>query len=326
MNVVVTGASGFTGTHLTKALVQAGNRVRIFVRPTSSLEEFTGLDVEVVRGDIRDPTAIEQAVKGCEKVFHLAACFREAGVKDAVYHEVHVKGTEHVLRAALKHDVTHVIHCSTAGVHGHVEHPPANEEAPFNPGDIYQETKLAGEQCAISFHRQTGLPLTVIRPTGIYGPGDSRMLKFYQLVKRRRFVMLGNGKALYHFTYISDLVEGFLRAANNEQTVGQAYIIGGERYLTLQDWINMLADEVKVPHPKYRLPVGPFYAAAAVCEAVCIPLGINPPLFRRRVDIFVKDRAFDISKAKRELAYQPKVELKTGIHLTADWYRSQGWL
>src|SRR5262245_37191875 len=129
MNVVVTGASGFTGAHLTRALVQAGHRVRVFVRPTSSLNDLKE-SVEIARGDIREPQAVEQAVKSSEWVFHLAACFREAGVKDSVYHEVHVNGTENVLRAALKHNVTRVIHCSTAGVHGHIAHPPGNETAP----------------------------------------------------------------------------------------------------------------------------------------------------------------------------------------------------
>src|SRR5262249_34145916 len=161
-----------------------------------------------------------------------------------------------------------------------------------------------------AFHESAGLPVVVVRPTGIYGPGDLRMLKFYQLVQRQRFVMLGTGKALYHFTYISDLVEGFLLAAHNDKAVGQAYLIGGAQYLTLRQWVTMLAEELGVPPPRYRLPVGPFYALAAICESVCPRLGVAPPLFRRRVDIFTKDRAFDISKAQRELNFRPQVDLK----------------
>ena len=326
MTTLVTGATGFTGSHLVQALVRRGERVRVLLRPTSDLTQLAGLDVEVVRGDIRDSAAVEQAVRGADIVYHLAACFREAGAKDSVYHDVHVEGTGNVLRAACKYGVGRVVHCSTGGVHGHITNPPADENAPLNPGDIYQETKLQGEQLAFAFHKREGLPVAVVRPTGIYGPGDLRMLKFYQLVQRRRFVMLGAGRALYHFTYISDLVEGFLLAAQNEKAVGQAYLIGGERYLTLSEWVNMLAEELRVPSPRYRLPVGPFYALAAVCETVCPPLGVAPPFFRRRVDIFTKDRAFDITKAKQELNFRPQVDLKTGIHRTAEWYKEQGHL
>ena len=326
MTTLVTGATGFTGSHLTRTLVRRGERVRVLLRPSSAEGELKGLDVEVVKGDIRDALAVEQSMRGVDVVYHLAACFREAGAKDSVYHEVHVEGTRNILQAACKHGVSRVVHCSTGGVHGHIANPPANENAPLKPGDIYQETKLQGEQLAFAFYEREKLPVVVVRPTGIYGPGDLRMLKFYQLVQRRRFIMLGAGRALYHFTYISDLIDGFLLAAKNETAVGQAYLIGGEKYLTLSEWVKMLAKELGVPPPRYRLPVGPVYALAAVCETVCPPLGIAPPLFRRRVDIFTKDRAFDITKAHRELNFRPQIDLETGIHRTAEWYKEQGYL
>ena len=101
------------------------------------------------------------------------------------------------------------MHCSTVGVHGDVEHPPANEDAPLRPGDVYQDTKLEGERLAQAAASETGIEVTIVRPTGIYGPGDRRLLKLFRGVARRRFVILGDGEIYYHLTYIDDLVEGF---------------------------------------------------------------------------------------------------------------------
>jgi dihydroflavonol-4-reductase len=114
-----------------------------------------------------------------------------------------------VIEAAKASGARRVVHCSTVGVHGDVEHPPADEDAPLRPGDIYQETKVEGERIARDAGRDTGVEVVIARPTGIYGPGDRRLLKLFRGVARRRFVVLGDGRIFYHLTYIDDLVEGF---------------------------------------------------------------------------------------------------------------------
>jgi len=326
MRALVTGASGFTGGYLVKNLLEHGYEVRALVRPTSKIDQLKKCAVEFVFGDIQSKDEMMSATQDIDIVFHIAALYRSANVPDADYWGVNVIGTENVMEAALKNGVRRVVHCSTGGVHGHVENPPATENSAFNPGDVYQESKLEGERVALFYCREKGLPVTIVRPIGIYGPGDMRMLKMYRMIQDRKFIMFGGGNAFYHLTYVTDTVEGIRLAAESSDAVGQAYIIAGERYLTLNQFAELIAIELGVPRPSLHLPVWPLYFAGFLCEKVCIPLRIQPPIFRRRVDIFVKDRAFDISKAKRELGYQPQVDLQEGIRRTAKWYIENGYL
>jgi nucleoside-diphosphate-sugar epimerase len=218
------------------------------------------------------------------------------------------------------------VHCSTVGVHGDVQHPPANEDAPLAPGDVYQETKLQGERIAREASAATGVEVVIARPTGIYGPGDRRLLKLFRGVARRRFVVLGNGRIFYHLTYIDDLVEGFRLCGEVPRAAGRTYILAGAEVTTLNELVGLIASEAGVRPPRLRLPVWPVWLAGAACEAVCVPLGIEPPLYRRRVDFFTKSRAFDIARARAELGYDPAVTLREGIRRTLEWYRREGWI
>jgi nucleoside-diphosphate-sugar epimerase len=212
------------------------------------------------------------------------------------------------------------------GVHGDVEHPPANEDAPLRPGDVYQVTKVDGERIARAAAARTGVEVVIVRPTGIYGPGDRRLLKLFRGVARQRFVILGSGDIFYHLTYIDDLVEGFRLCGEVPAAAGRTYILAGGEVSTLNELAAVIAEEAGVAPPRLRLPVWPFWLAGAVCEAVCAPLKIEPPLYRRRVDFFTKSRAFDISRARAELGYAPKVGLREGIRRTLAWYRAEKWI
>jgi nucleoside-diphosphate-sugar epimerase len=126
--------------------------------------------------------------------------------------------------------------------------------------------------------------------------------------------------------YVDDLIDGILLCGRNENAADKIYILTGKEPTTLNQLVRVIADVLSVPPPRLRFPVTPVYLAGFVCEVLCRPLGLNPPLYRRRVDFFRKNRAFDISKAKRELGFEPKTDLKTGIRLTAEWYRTEGLL
>jgi dihydroflavonol-4-reductase len=328
MKALVTGATGFTGGHLARHLRRQGFDVAALVRP-SSLNRTDALKregVEIRVGDLTDAAAVRAACEGIDIVFHIAATYREAGQSDAAYTRINVDGTRNVLEGALAHRVKRVVHCSTGGVHGHIEHPPANENAPFAPGDVYQRTKLEAELLAARFGRERGLEVVVARPIGIYGPGDLRFLKMFRGIARGRFPMLGPGKVFYHLTYIDDLCRGFELCGTVPGAAGRTYILAGPEYTTLQRLVELVAQELGVRPPWIRLPVWPVWVAGAICEAICVPLRIEPPLYRRRVDFYRKSRAFDTTRARKELGYNPVVDLKTGIHLTAQWYRSQGLL
>jgi dihydroflavonol-4-reductase len=330
VNVLVTGATGFTGGHLAVALARRGYDVRALVRP-QSVERFqkssaAAAGVRAVRGDLTDARALDEAAAGVDVVYHIAATYREAGQPDAAYRDVNVRGTENVLNAAVRGGARRVVHCSTGGVHGHIEHPPANEDAPLAPGDIYQETKLEAESLARDYGVTHPLEVVVARPIGIYGPGDTRFLKMFRGLARGRFPMLGSGDVFYHLTYIDDLVEGFRLCGEVPGAAGRTYVLAGPRYTTLNELVALIARELNVKPPRVHLPVWPFWTAGLLCEMVCVPLRVEPPLYRRRVDFYTKSRAFDTTRARAELGYAPRVDLEEGIRRTAAWYREQGLL
>jgi nucleoside-diphosphate-sugar epimerase len=330
VSVLVTGATGFTGGHLAATLARRGETVRALVR-TRSRARFDGsplpaLGVQAVDGDLGDPASVRLAAEGVEVVYHIAATYREAGQPDSAYRTINVEGTRNLLEAARAGGARRLVHCSTGGVHGHIANPPGTEDAPFNPGDIYQETKLEAEQLAREFGRDTGFDVVVARPIGIYGPGDTRFLKMFRGLARGNFPMLGSGRAFYHLTYIDDLVEGFRLCGTVPGAKGRTYILAGPRFTTLEELVALVAKELQVRPPRIHWPVWPFWTAGLLCELVCVPLRIEPPLYRRRVDFYTKSRAFDTARARTELGFAPKVDLEEGIHRTAEWYRQQNLL
>lgn len=329
MRVLVTGATGFTGGHLARYLTARGDEVVALARPSANDAARRALveaGVRVEDGDLEDPAAVTRAAERVQVVYHVAALYRQAGLPDEKYRAVNAESARTVVRAAASAGARRVVHCSTVGVHGDVERPPANEDAPLRPGDIYQQTKLEGEEIAREASRETGVEVVIARPTGIYGPGDRRLLKLFRGVARRRFVLLGDGRIFYHLTHIDDLVEGFRLCGEVPAAAGRTYILAGGEVTTLNELIGVIAAEAGVPPPKLRLPVWPVWFAGAACEIVCAPLGIEPPLYRRRVDFFTKSRAFDISRARAELGYAPRVSLRDGVRRTLEWYRTVGWI
>jgi len=324
MHALVTGATGFTGCNLARRLRELGHDVRILIRDRRKLAELNGQGFDVIEGDIRTRESLIAATRNIDWVFHIAAVYRDSGIKEQVYWDTHVGGTENLLKAALENNVKRFIHCSTVGVHGHIAHPPASEEHPFNPGDIYQLTKLHGERLALEFHRNHGLAVSVVRPTAIYGPGDMRLLKLFRLAARRMVVLLGNGRINYHMVFIDDLVRGFLLVAECERAVGGAFIIGGPDVMTLNQIVDEIAHQSDNRPIKIHLPAAPFKLLGLVCERICIPFGVSPPIYRRRVDFFTKSRKFDITKARTTLNYSPQIRMSEGLLRTAAWYRRQG--
>jgi dihydroflavonol-4-reductase len=325
MRALVTGASGFTGGHLARGLAARGYTVRALVRDRDKARDaLPGIELAV--GDLRDRETLARAVAGVDVVYNIAALYRQAGLPAHTYRAVNAEAVATLIELAAAAGASRFVHCSTVGVHGDVDNPPADEDAPLKPGDVYQATKLEGEVLAREAAARTGLAVTIVRPTGIYGPGDRRLLKLFRGVARRRFVVLGRGTIQYHLTYIDDLVEGFRLCGESPAAVGRTYILAGPEVTPLNELVRLIAGVAGVRPPRTRLPVWPVWLAGAFCEAVCAPFGIEPPLYRRRVDFFTKSRAFDSSRARAEIGYAPRVGLKEGIGRTLQWYRSAGWL
>ena len=321
---LVTGATGFTGGHLARELRRRGYPVRALVRPGADVSALAGHGIEISEGQLVSPTDVRRAMEGVGVVYHVAAAYREAKHPDSYYFDVNVGGTRNVLDAAREEGALRVVHCSTAGVHGEVTTIPADESAPMSPGDVYQDSKLEGERLAMAAF-QSGVPGVVFRPVGIYGPGDTRFLKLFRMASGP-FRMFGSGEVLYHLTYIDDLVDGIILCGEKPQALGEVFLLAGPRYTSLNELLELVARALGRPKPYGRLPLWPLLTAATLCEAVCRPLGVDPPLHRRRCDFFIKDRAFTSEKARRALGYEPKVDLPTGLARTAEWYRTTGLL
>jgi nucleoside-diphosphate-sugar epimerase len=265
-------------------------------------------------------------MEGVDLVHHLAAAFRELDVPNSYYDEVNVGGTKIVLAAAFEQRVKKFIYCSTCGVHGNVDHPPADENAPIQPGDYYQQTKYDAEPWVQSYQEQ-GMETIILRPTAIYGPGDpERFQMIFRRVAKGVFPMFGKGTTLYHPLYIDNLVDALILAMEPGKGAGQAYLIGDADYVSIETLVRQTAQalgvEVTIPH----YPILPLVVAGHVCEKLCKPLKIAPPIFPRRVDWFRQNRAFSISKARRELGYQPKIDLEEGLKRTGQWYRHEGYI
>lgn len=327
MRVLVTGGTGFTGKALVKRLVDEGHSVvALDYKEGLKTDEIRSWGAEVVFGSVADPDVVARCMHGVEMVHHLAAAFRELNVPESHYYDVNVNGTRNVLEAAYRHGVVKLVYCSTCGVHGNVDDPPADEEAPIQPADYYQQTKYEAEPVVLEYVRR-GLNATILRPTAIYGPGDpERFFLIFKRVAKGRFPMFGSGKTFYHPLYIDNLIDALMAAMDPAKGNGEAYLIGDEEYVEIERLVRAVADAlgvtVRIPH----YPVTPLVVAGHVCELVCRPFGIHPPIFPRRVDWYRQNRAFDITKAKRDLGYAPKVSLAEGLRRTAEWYIAEGYL
>jgi nucleoside-diphosphate-sugar epimerase len=324
--VLVTGATGFTGGHLCHRLIAEGEHVVALALPGQNVESLQSIGVQIVWGDLTQRESLTPALRGAGIVYHIAAVYREENIPKSRFWDVNVEGTRNLLEVAKESGIKRFVHCSTVGVQGEIDNPPAREDAPYRPGDYYQQSKMEGELLALDFFRNRGLPGTVFRPVGIYGPGDTRFLKMFRFIQKGKFRMFGSGEVLYHLTYIDDLVEGILLIGQTPGIEGEIFTLAGETYTTLNEWASILAEVLNVSLSSRHYPVWPLWMAGAICESICRPIRIHPPIYRRRVDFFIKDRAFDITKAKTRLGYRPKVDLRNGLTRTAAWYREQGLL
>lgn len=321
---LVTGAAGFAGGGLVRHLLDAGIHVRGMVRRDAQADGIRALGAEAVIADLLDAGSLARAVAGVDGVYHIAALFRQAGFPDEVFHDVNALGTRRLLDASIGAGVRRFVHCSTVGVLGHIANPPADEDTPYNPGDVYQRTKMEGETIALETFRSGAVPGVVIRPAMIYGPGDARTLKLFRMIARRRFFYVGKGQATVHWIDVRDLARAFRLAMEHDTINGEVYIIAGKTSVTLEAMCREVARQLGVPPPWLRLPVRPVQWAGSLCETLCRPLGVEPPLYRRRVDFFTKSRDFNASKARRDLSFEPAQDFPAEIADIIRSYREAG--
>ncbi|MGP1273478.1 MAG: NAD-dependent epimerase/dehydratase family protein [Phycisphaerales bacterium] len=327
MKVLVTGGTGFTGSHLVRRLIRKGDEVVVLDnQPGLFHDELRDLGATIHIGSVTDREIVNKATEGCEVVQHTAAAFRKLNVPDRHYWDVNVEGTRNVCNACKTFGVRKLVYCSTQGVHGHIATGTGSEESPIAPADYYQETKYNGEEVVMQFVHE-GLDATIVRPTAIYGPGDpGRFLMLYKLCKTGTFHMFGDGTTHYHPVHIENLCDVFELAASAPGVTGEAFIAGDDHSVELNELVREVGRAMDIDVKIRYWPFAPLRAAAVVCEGVCKPLRITPPLFPRRVDWYRQHRSFTIDKARTKLGYNPRVDLPMGLKQTGDWYRQFGYL
>jgi len=321
--ICVTGGTGFTGAALVMRLLDLGHDVvSLDKKPGIMAGELESKGAKLVTGSVTDPEVVAECVQGAAVVMHLAAAFRELDVPDSVYYDANVNGTRIVFEAASKAGARKLVYCSTQGVHGHIENPPGSEQSPIAPADYYQQTKFEGEEVCHEL-ADLGMEYTILRPTAIYGPGDpERFAMIFRRAKKGFFPMFGRGVTYYHPVYIDNLVDAFVLAMEPGVGKGEAYIIADEEYFPIEELVRRVGNAINVDVSIPHFPITPLIIAGHVCEKLCKPFGITPPIFPRRVDWFRQVRAFSIEKAKRELNYVPKMGIDEGLRLTGEWYKA----
>jgi nucleoside-diphosphate-sugar epimerase len=321
MRMFVTGASGFIGAHFVECALRAGHDVRGLYRSDGSkhreiVGELRDRGAELMRGDILQRDSFEHALRDVDCVCHFAAAFREPGADETFFRRINVQGTANVARAAAANGVPRFVHCGTAGIYGQRVDGVIDETAPAQPWNSYERSKLAAEDEVRRAAESTSMEYVILRPTSVYGPGDERLLKLFRSVEKGRFPLFGAGDGRRHFIYVTDLADAFLRACVAPAAANQELIVAGPKAVPLRDLLDTLAQAAHRRAFGPRLPLGPMLALAGFVEDLCTTFNVSPPLYRRRMDFYLNDAAFDSQRAQQMLGWRPKVDLPEGFAAT----------
>ncbi|HYI02689.1 NAD-dependent epimerase/dehydratase family protein [Hyalangium sp.] len=325
MNTLITGANGFLGTWLARALTARGDTVACLLRPSSDTSGLAGLSYSRVEGDVTDPASLERAVVGREVVFHLAG-IRRAATRDE-FMRVNAEGTRNVCEALLgAGGKARLVLCGSLAASGPSSpgHPHV-EEDPFHPAEWYGESKAEAERITLSYADR--LPVTVIRPPRILGPGDHENLTFFKLMKRGIRLEIGGGPRPLTLVDVEDVVDLLLVLAERQEALGQAFFLGGTKDLTLEDLQDIGAQELSV-HPRtIRLSPWMLKGLAAAADVITQATGRKLPLNRKLArQLLAPAWTCSGAKAERLLGFRPRRDLADSIRRSARWYREQGWL
>jgi nucleoside-diphosphate-sugar epimerase len=325
---LVTGATGMVGGHLVEALVLRGERVRAFVRPTSRVERLRALGVEIRIGQLTDQASLMAAAQGVDRVFHCAALVSDWGLVEH-FQQVNVHGTRNVLAAATRARVSRFVFLSSTDVYGFPGRPVVETERPSPRGFAFADSKIEAEALVWNHHRRVGLPTCILRCGLVYGPGSRFILTLLvEPMRRRRLVLIDDGCHPAGLTYVGNLVDAFILAANCEAGIGQAYNITDGSQVTWRAFVDALADLLQMPRPTRRQSHRRAYALAAAWEYAYRLMGRaqRPPLTRALVERMGTAHEYPITKAVSQLGYRPRVGFTEGIRHVGDWLLQEGLL
>ncbi len=322
--VLVTGANGFVGATLCRKLVQRGDDVRGLVRQTSDLSLLEGTPVQRVIGSLEDQPSLVVATQDRDVVYHVAAAVTDWGTLE-YFRRINVEGTRNLLEVATKNRTGRFVYVSSVAVHSFIGAQNMDELSPQLPTPFpYCQTKREAEALVLEYHRQGLIPVTIVRPGDVYGPGDRvALLRLATLLEKGRMAHIGGGKKLGAFTYVENLADGLILAGTSDSAVGETYVITDGVRLTWREYFDKLTSALDVPRP--RLSVNPTlaYVAASMLEFVyrLFRVSQRPPITRYLVAHLSRDFHFSVDKARRELGYEPQIGVDEAVRRTADWYK-----
>jgi len=326
MKTLVTGATGFIGRHLVKALHEKDRAIKCLVRKTSQTSFLEQLDVELVYGDLEDKDSLKKALQETEIIYHAAG---EVFTLEAEnYYKINVSGLKNLLEACSNGSVRKFIHFSSCSVTGPnpVRDIPVNEESPCCPITPYGKSKLDGEKIIKELTKKYKVPAVIIRPPLVYGPAlskSSRVLMFLELISKGLFRIIGDGCNLLSLCYIDNLIYGVMLAEKEQRAEGETYFFADARPYTVNEIAETIAKEEGKSLPISHMP---FWAANMLSIGLTIPaklFGFTSPLTRNTVKELKNNWFLDIKKAQSELGYQPIVEFKDGVKKTVEWFMNE---
>ncbi len=322
MKVLVTGATGLIGSHLIEVLIKEGYDIRSFAEKSRDTSWLENLGVEIVWGDIRDAETVEQSVKGCQQVYHLAGKVSQPGISPHEYYAVNVEGTQNVARACLKADIERLVYGSSTGVYGTIRHSPVDEKTPSHPDSPYRQSKWMAEQAVLSYYHDEGLPVVSARLTSVTGARAYDWSDLLQAISNGHFRAIGTGDNYYHTVDVFDVVQGLICCANTKNIEGECYLIAGEKPIQLKELLKLMAQELGVVGVGDGVPSAPFQAFSNLTHFVYRSFGIQIP-YGNRYELFLTNKVLSITKAQKELGYSPKVSIAESIHNMVNWYCQQ---
>ncbi|MCK4404811.1 MAG: NAD-dependent epimerase/dehydratase family protein [candidate division Zixibacteria bacterium] len=326
LKALVTGANGFVGSHLVEGLLDKGYQVRCLVRKTSNLRWLSGLEVEFAHGDITEKSSLKSVVKDVDLVFHIAGLTKAKTREE--YFRANAEGTKNLVEACLEENpqVQRFVYISSqAAVGPGDDKQPLNETAPCRPITHYGESKLEGERIVLKHASQ--LPVTVIRPPAVYGPRDSDMLGFFKVANKGFRISFGRGESFLSLVYVKDLVDGIILAAEKSKSIGEVYFIADDKIYSWREAFKIIARVLNKRTIPLKIPKSLVLFLAFISENFSKLLGKTAVFNTQKAkEITQRYWGLDVSKAKAELGFLPKYDLKRGAKETVRWYKEKEWL
>jgi len=328
MTTLVTGATGFVGSAVARTLAARGHALRLLTRPASDRRNLTGLDAEIVTGDLADPDSLVRAASGCRYVFHVAADYRVWVPDPDAMLRTNVDGSLAMVRAAARAGAERIIHCSSVAALGQIgDGTPADENTPANEADfvgVYKRSKFLAERAVLDLARRESLPVIVVNPAAPIGPRDIKPTPTGKMIldaaAGRMPAYIDTGLNIVH---VEDVAEGHVLAMEKGR-VGERYVLGGENML-LKDILGLVADVMHRRPPSLRLPESVVWPAAFVMEKLANVTGIAPMMTRDHLKMARKKMFFSSAKAVGELGYRPR-PVRVAVEDAVAWFRANGML